>query len=247
MRARHRHFNPRSMGAGLVLDARYIDQADNTAVSTWSDRSGNGWDATQASGALQPTLQTAEFGGQNIVRFDGSNDRFTANGAIGILNNVGGATLLSAVKYNSVSTNQSLFGMATALGNTRATLNFNSTNGYGTGGRRLDSNSFQSVASNLGGVSTTRTLLQTAVLSFSSAELNLFLDGISAASSTSFQTAGNTSSTNATIVTIASSTGGAEYFAGDVGTIVAFALALNGGQRKRVEHAAAFSFKIACN
>lgn len=74
MRARHRHFNPRFAGADLVLDSRYINQSDNTAVSSWSDRSGNGFDATQANATNQPTFQTGEQGGCGGVDFDGSND-----------------------------------------------------------------------------------------------------------------------------------------------------------------------------
>lgn len=74
MRARQRHVNARHAGAVLVLDARYIAQADNTAVSTWTDRSGSGYDFAQATGANQPTLQTGEVGGSSIVRFDGSSD-----------------------------------------------------------------------------------------------------------------------------------------------------------------------------
>lgn len=72
MRKRQRHVNPRHAGAVLVLDARYIAQADNTAVSTWSDRSGNGYDFAQATGANQPTLQVGEVGGSSIVRFNGT-------------------------------------------------------------------------------------------------------------------------------------------------------------------------------
>ena len=75
MRARQRHVNARHAGAILVLDARYIAQADNTAVSTWSDRSGSGYDFAQTNGTSQPTLQTGEVGGSAIVRFDGSNDK----------------------------------------------------------------------------------------------------------------------------------------------------------------------------
>jgi hypothetical protein len=74
MRARHRHFNPRHAGADLVLDARYLNQSDNTAVSSWADRSGNGHDASQATGASQPTFRTGQQGGNGGVDFDGSND-----------------------------------------------------------------------------------------------------------------------------------------------------------------------------
>lgn len=74
MRARHRHFNPCFAGADLVLDARFINQSDNTAVSTWVDRSGNGFNVTQANGINQPTFRTTQQGGNGGVDFDGSND-----------------------------------------------------------------------------------------------------------------------------------------------------------------------------
>lgn len=77
MRRRHRHFNPAHAGADLVLDARYIDQSDNTAVSSWVDRSGNAYNASQATAANQPTFRTAQQGGNGGVDFDGSNDFMT--------------------------------------------------------------------------------------------------------------------------------------------------------------------------
>lgn len=74
MRARHRHFNPVNAGATLSLDARFINQADNTSVSSWSSRVGGSFTMSQATAANQPTFQLAEVNGQPIVRFDGVND-----------------------------------------------------------------------------------------------------------------------------------------------------------------------------
>lgn len=74
MRARQRHLKPKSIGAFIALDSRYINQSDNTAVSSWVDISGNSNNANQANATNQPTFQTAELGGNGVVRFDGSND-----------------------------------------------------------------------------------------------------------------------------------------------------------------------------
>lgn len=74
MRARQRHLKPKSIGAFIALDSRYINQSDNTAVSSWADISGNSNNADQANATNQPTFQTAELGGNGVVRFDGSND-----------------------------------------------------------------------------------------------------------------------------------------------------------------------------
>ena len=79
MRARHRHFNPRFAGADLVLDSRYLTQTDNTAVSIWVDRSGNGYNATQANATNQPTFRTGQQGGNGGVDFDGNNDFMTGS------------------------------------------------------------------------------------------------------------------------------------------------------------------------
>ena len=44
------------------------------SISQWSDKSGNGRHATQASVAQQPSTETTTIGGLNAISFDGSND-----------------------------------------------------------------------------------------------------------------------------------------------------------------------------
>ena len=75
MRARHRHFNPAQAGATLALDARYLNQANASAVSSWPSRPSGSFTMEQGTAANQPTLQLAAINGQNAVRFDGTNDR----------------------------------------------------------------------------------------------------------------------------------------------------------------------------
>jgi hypothetical protein len=74
MRARQRHLKPKSIGAFIALDGRYINQSDNTAVSSWNDISGNSNNATQALLSFQPLFKTNIVGGNPVVRFDGVND-----------------------------------------------------------------------------------------------------------------------------------------------------------------------------
>ncbi|NJK70730.1 MAG: DUF2341 domain-containing protein [Thermales bacterium] len=48
---------------------------DNTAISSWTDRSGNNNTVVQGTGANQPTIQTNELSSLPAIRFDLTNDR----------------------------------------------------------------------------------------------------------------------------------------------------------------------------
>lgn len=77
MRARQRHFNPRDAGANLVYDSRRISGlSNNDPVSTWPDISRNAYDATGTSTA-RPLYITQVQGGNPALRFDGSNDQLS--------------------------------------------------------------------------------------------------------------------------------------------------------------------------
>lgn len=57
------------------LDASTISGADNDPISSWTDISGNGNNATQGTGSFQPTLKTGVLNGLPVIRFDGTDDR----------------------------------------------------------------------------------------------------------------------------------------------------------------------------
>jgi len=80
MRARHRHFNAKTAGADLVLDARFLTASDNDAIQTWASRTGIN-DATQATLAARPIYKVNTSGGQPTLRFDG-NDSMGFSGNI---------------------------------------------------------------------------------------------------------------------------------------------------------------------
>lgn len=68
--------DPRSIsGLAVWLAADKITGlVDGAAVSSWSDASGNGNTAAQATGANQPVYKTGIISGMPVVRFDGVND-----------------------------------------------------------------------------------------------------------------------------------------------------------------------------
>lgn len=90
--------------AGLVLwlkaDAG-IGVADGAAVGTWSDQSGKGNHATQATGGNQPIFRATGIGSLPAVDFDGSNDNL-ATAAID-LSDRNGATLYVVARPDTVA------------------------------------------------------------------------------------------------------------------------------------------------
>jgi hypothetical protein len=53
----------------MKADAQALN--DDDAVSTWTDSSGNGNDATQGTGSAKPTFKTNILNGEPVIRFDG--------------------------------------------------------------------------------------------------------------------------------------------------------------------------------
>ena len=70
-------WTPDDLGTGILTawyKADSIKQADGSSVASWTDSSGNSNSVAQGVSARQPTLQTNELHGRNVVRFDGTND-----------------------------------------------------------------------------------------------------------------------------------------------------------------------------
>ncbi len=73
----YKEFAPNDI-SGLVgwYDATTLSGADGSSLNQWLDSSGNEAHMFQITSAAQPTLQTAELNGRNVVRFDGVDDNF---------------------------------------------------------------------------------------------------------------------------------------------------------------------------
>lgn len=69
-------------GSVALWEATSLSLNDGDAVSTWTDGSGQGRDATQSSATLKPLYKTNIFGTKPALLFDGSNDllNFSASG-----------------------------------------------------------------------------------------------------------------------------------------------------------------------
>lgn len=103
-------FSPLDPG-GLVLWLRAdagvtVDGSNN--VSTWTDQSGNGKDATQASASLRPAYQTNQQNGLPMIRCDGVDDIMEGTNP---LTTTGNFSFFAVARKNSgyTSTNESTY------------------------------------------------------------------------------------------------------------------------------------------
>lgn len=242
MRARHRHFTLGNSGASACWDSRPLTQADATVFSSWADRV-SGLTAS-ASGAARPSVRTAVQGGQSIVRFASGNamsvgsNSLTRNKSTVTIIGVAASTAATGTWYRCIGNSQ-MSGTAT-----RCALYLTSSAAE-AGGRRIATDSYQFVRS--GSVSNNTFTIVGGLFNYGSAALTAYERGTAVSRSGGFQTAGNSANTDSLAVIGAfGGDGGIEPLAGDVG-LFAFIETSSASLRRRFEHAAAYSFKIACN
>jgi hypothetical protein len=226
-----------------LTPALWIDFSDSTTVtlngstiSQVNDKSASGLNFTQAVALNQPSYQSAVQNGLNVARFDGSTDRLT-RGSSDLARNVGGVTIYAIRKWSAsptasrnivaVSNNNVIQGRASLFGGFVS-------NKMGAGGRRLDADSFGSVAasSNIG---TTSFDLDTAVFDYTNSDLYLYTKDVLEGSTTTFQTSGSTSNTAAAGAAIGAQPNGlSQYFQGDIGELLVYHSAHDADTRQRV-------------
>ena len=250
MRARHRHLNPRAAGATLVLDSRYITGlSDGDPISTWDDKSGNGYSPT-ASSTARPIYKTSIQGGNAIARFDGSNDALYYNAN---LSTVDALSLLCVAKWDATNTRRPLFDAKNAAGNFKHFT--------------IETNTFTSTGDNYDFYSSNNALEGNVAVTTNFRVISIAADttnGNSIINNTTYKVDGSTNTltlrtgngnyqqlTNVNGFVVGSfNDNGPTYglfFDGDIGTIAAFPAQITGALMKRLEHAAAYCFKISCN
>jgi hypothetical protein len=243
MRARHRHFNPGHAGASIALDSRYgFSLADGNAVSTWDDRSPSNNDAGQSIAVNQPTYKTNERAGQPAVRFANNDDFMTCSA---LASAISASSVVGAVKSDvTTGSDRNFF----YYGNAQNFIpNFNWVGaGRNFGTQNWVSGNYnnpteRSVVSSAS--FTTDATVATGITNDGGTN-RLFLNG---------NADGTAVSTTVSISTSALPTIGRRggqnigYWSGDVYCVSWFTSAISSALRRRLEIAAAYSFKIACN
>lgn len=229
MRARQRHLNPRDIGATLVLDTRRITGlSNNDPVSTWTDISSTANNATSSLTA-RPLYKTGQSGGNPSLNFDGSNDFMTLTSAI---TGTGTRTVLGVTKKVS-GANMVCLAPSSGSGGSYSCFDFTDSNLYIT-----DSAYFRS--SSGGNLTTYSVIIDRINGGLQNGTSDLFVNGVQKSLSAASINAGvdefkwvGRRNTN--------------YANGDMCLIVEFTLSVSNSVFKRIQFAAAFSFKIACS
>jgi len=237
MRARQRFLNARTVGSSLVLDSRFIQGISNgSLISSWDDISGNSRNATQANSLLQPTYEVSVQGGQPGVRFNNS----TLAGSLSALG-TSSYTFLLVCRASNTS-------------GFRTPLQIGDTTSSGSGlllATDGQNNDGTWVFGRIGGIFLNLTL--PAIASQYS-----ILRSVYNSSTTSFVPIVNGSATTpssassgfpniTTNYRLGNYTGTGQAWIGDIMLVTIVPVNLSTSICRRLEHAAAFSFKIACN
>ena len=167
-------------------------------VSTWYDQSGNGNDATQITTTAQPKIVSAGSLVTGGIDFDGVDDGLALSGTgLDIFKNVGYGQVFSVITPDNAGTGSARY-FEVAGGVSGARLLLGDSQDFSAsariGGRRLDADGFQDVGS-----STTHgnsETLITGFLNWTDSDAFLYFNGAQVATSSSFQTDGNTSNTS---------------------------------------------------
>lgn len=194
-----------------ITTALWLDAADastvttvSSAVSEWRDKSGNNRNASQPTSSRRPIYSTAFLNSKAVVSFDGSNDILGFSDRT-LASNVSAISYFFTAVSNNPSTSDyhALIDVGTNPGNDRATVYFRSST-IEAGGRRLDSDSYQF---HQAGAVTTSACIGSVLFDYQTTSLGIAFNG-SAISyrAGSFQTAGTTSNTNSTFISIGATT-----------------------------------------
>jgi hypothetical protein len=247
MRARQRHLNPKNGGADIALDARFIaGLSNNSAVSTWNTRTNNGRNASQPDINRRPTYLTNQQGGNAVVSFnlDGMIESTGFNGSGSAFSTV---VCMQTYQYNGTAGGGALlscgapsaFTQDFLIGRGSGNFFFQFDNGVDGGGGTVSAEG-----------ANTHTILYDGSQTGSDNRTRFFLSGVQ--KTLTFDLgytvpASMNPSGGYAIGNYSAATDTAWWLVGNMCSISIYKLALSGALRRRIEHAAAYSFKMACS
>jgi hypothetical protein len=217
--------NPAHFGAAIVLDARYLNFANNDPIDAWPSRTNT--HTYSGTSTARPTFKTNISGGQPMV-LSASPNRLTST-----LTNFLTSTNVSLTSTMLIGSSTNSGGqVALAIRSTTANREFLMFNQSGTSfwGFRNGTNGRQwpRPAANVIAIET---------LNNDTPKINGVAQSIVA------HTHGGNGQTNS----VCAAAQAATSFVGNLGQICVFDFAVSEDAMKRLRHAGAFSFKIACS
>lgn len=233
-------------GLWLRADAG-VTQTSNI-VSDWADQSATANHMTQATAGRRPTYvpSSAAFNNRPTVQFTGSSSQTLNPTVLSTFANVGAAsfalaasttnrTVLQTLFHFSINTNGNASRFGTVIANNYGTDVGSSTGDMCIGARRLDTDTHQRVC---GGTMTNNVAFgSTGVINYATQAVTVALNKTVVSTSSTLQTAGNTSNTNSANTGGAiGSANGTDYFTGQIAEILLYASALSTPQRQVLEN-----------
>ena len=225
-------FDPRSI-SGLAFWYDAIDASTVTLnagnVSEWRDKSGNGRHASQVTAASQPQYTSAGPFSSAVV-CPSADRTMSIGGAVSLCRNAQGITLIAVHRPTVIPATQALlfFSRGDSATAARAVIGCGITTfGLEVGGRRLDANSYQQVNST---AAANTAYVHVGVMNYASASLSLFVNGTLTASSSSFQTAGNSEDTNSLAVSLFTNGSGGAFYQGAIAEVMAYTRAISSAE-----------------
>jgi hypothetical protein len=235
MRARHRHFTHKAAGAVVAYDARYLTESDGTALQTWTDRTG-GYNAAEDTSTKRPLVKTGTNGinGMTALQFDGTNDDLQA--ASVPLN-----TFITLVVCGKFTTAKPFFFEHSSDTTPNSGFYF-----YGSNGNSWEfyrGTNLHSASGSTGWFGSSNAI---GSLRYDGSG-NYRKDGGTALANNTVSGSSRTNSSVTDAFNICSRNRTAVFGEGLLGTLAIYDGAASDSMLKRLEHAAAYSFKIACN
>jgi hypothetical protein len=238
----------------MITTALWLDAADASTVTTvsgnvsqWNDKSGNARHASQSTPLIRPAYTANGLNGKSVVTFNGSNVLGLTELTLG--RNIGELSYFAVASSTTVSGNncRAIFDLNAGSGPDRAALYVREST-IEAGGRRLDNNNYQAHTNGTPSVNTA--FISCALFNYSAAALSVgFNGGALTSRSGGFQTAGNTSDTNSTLITMGASDalGTVTPFTGYVSEFIAIRSILSDANRQKVEGYLAHKWGLEAN
>ena len=193
-----------------------IAQADNTAVTSWTDSSGGGFTMSQVNALKQPTLQTAEINGLPIVRFDGTADGLASSAPGNGVNQ----TVIAVARASNVTGIRTIRG-----GQLQVTCNGGIPTAY--------SNSVNLLGASTGGsIGTTNFVILTFTFNDTTGAWAWFRNGTADGSGTN--TTVSLTGTALQAISGSDSTVSQEYWQGDIAEVISYTRVITAGERSNV-------------